>query len=393
MRHAGYILFLCLTLSGMMCGCWNRQEPERLSIITAIAFDYDEGKDQYIITLQVARPALLGAPEEPGGQGESVPFYAPALQGDAPYQVLRSFEAEFVREAFWAETEAILIGEALARRGVRPVLDLLERERQFRLTAKAYVVKGQAGPILEQPFAYQTLTGIALRRMVETGAGALSMTPQGTLLDRSMELARPGWEMFMPRLLPREVDELTIPNPVRLEGGGVFRDDRMVGWFDGRATRGWYLISGKFGRSNLIMDLGEGPGKVAVELIRYQGQLSLEWEDDMPRFVVEVRLSGRVQGQTGAEGISVPSPLLAELEDKLGKEMEEDIAQAVLLAQQLQSDIMGFGEMVYRKHPHRWTQLEERWYSQVFPALEVKAEVRVEIDRSGMIVEPTVRRK
>ncbi|NLG86082.1 MAG: Ger(x)C family spore germination protein, partial [Firmicutes bacterium] len=79
--------------------------------------------------------------------------------------------------------------------------------------------------------------------------------------------------------------------------------------------------------------------------------------------------------------------VLSSLERRTATIIKNDIMLAVRRAQDLKSDIFGFGNAVYRLQPQKWKQLEPRW-PLLFSQLEVKVDVRAKISVSGLIKEP-----
>ena len=301
-------------------------------------------------------------------------------------------EQGIVRDLYWADTRAVVVSEELARQvGLIGVLDLLDRERQFRLTAVIIVVEGSSQAVLSQGNAYGELAGPALFRQLVSVGHNLSMVPLGNLREHLNELSRPGLEMLLPRMEAQLPEPPTIPNPSRFMGAAAFRNGQMKGWLDGPATRGWNLITGKFSRGTVVVEIPFGGGTlVSVELLRHHSKASISWAGDKPQVAVEVQVMGRVQSQTGDAPLDVPSSTIRKLEESSGRQLKDDMNGAVIAAQSLGTDIFGFGELIYRKHPQRWLALEKQWADEEFPNLEVELQVTVEIQRTGLIVNPVL---
>jgi spore germination protein KC len=60
---------------------------------------------------------------------------------------------------------------------------------------------------------------------------------------------------------------------------------------------------------------------------------------------------------------------------------------ALKKAQELNTDIFGFGEVIHQKYPKEWKELEKRW-DEVFPEIEVKVIVKSKLNLTGEITRP-----
>lgn len=61
---------------------------------------------------------------------------------------------------------------------------------------------------------------------------------------------------------------------------------------------------------------------------------------------------------------------------------------AVAKAQELDSDIFGFGAELNRTNPEKWAELRERW-DEEFPRVDVQVEVKAKLRRSGLLIRST----
>ncbi|HOL16241.1 MAG TPA: Ger(x)C family spore germination C-terminal domain-containing protein, partial [Bacillota bacterium] len=57
-------------------------------------------------------------------------------------------------------------------------------------------------------------------------------------------------------------------------------------------------------------------------------------------------------------------------------------------AQELKSDIFGFGNLIYRKNPRLWEKIGPRWDEEIFPRLKIDLKVNFVILRAGLIKDP-----
>jgi hypothetical protein len=70
--------------------------------------------------------------------------------------------------------------------------------------------------------------------------------------------------------------------------------------------------------------------------------------------------------------------------------IDNEIMMAIARSKQLNVDLFGFGDKVYKKYPRAWKQIESDW-QEVFNSMEVKVDVNTELQRSGKLISPLIR--
>ena len=104
------------------------------------------------------------------------------------------------------------------------------------------------------------------------------------------------------------------------------------------------------------------------------------------RFKASVSAEGRLQD------FACPQfPLEREFIDSLNRRMatviRNEIARSLEKARELESDIFGLGNIIYRTRNEEWKRLGENWRD-IFPGVMVDIEVEAKILRHGLILEP-----
>ena len=149
------ILLFCLvfTMLFFQAGCWDRREPGFLGVVTAVAFDFDPQTDLLKVIAQVANPLGIGSGESGGqsggGGGGKNLFWVVEASGQTIYEAIKRTEQITSRKLLWSHLEAVLFSEEMAREGLLPVLDYIDRERQARLIARPFVEQGDMRQLSE----------------------------------------------------------------------------------------------------------------------------------------------------------------------------------------------------------------------------------------------------
>jgi len=387
MKRKGFIIALTLG-SVLLAGCWNLREPEQLALVTLVSFDFD-GESQ-LYSVQVVIAADVGEAQGDGPAGARPGrFWVLGGTGRTPYGALRQLQEETTHLIYWAHARMVLFGEGLARRGIEGVLQLAEREPQFRPTAAVAVVEGPAQWLLAQEYPLDTEPGEALFEQLQMVAFNRGTAPLVNLRDTSMLLARPGLDLLLPRVQARpSAPGLDARHPARVAGSAAFAGGRMVGWLDEAETQGWSLIAGKHRLGLVELEVGEPvSGRVAVALHAVQVRVVPAVAADRVSMEIKLRVYGHVESYEGALGLRFPGAVTIALQQYVEAGVAQLVQGAACRARFLGSDVFGFSELIYRTRPRDWADREERW-AEAFRDLEVRVQVEAVLTGTGLKVEP-----
>jgi spore germination protein KC len=395
------ILTLVILHIPINAGCWNRREPENLASILAIGLDYDDDSGQYEVLMEIVNHGAFSGGEGGGGSSQGMqPSQVFAARGNTPFEALRRAETIVPRELFWAHTEVMVISETVARRGILPALDFLTRERQSRLIIFPLISSDQIRSILDAQGPLEVLFGQGLLTQIETIQRNDAVIPPVDLRILHMQLSQQGIDPFLPRARLVQVQQQsgqqqaggrnsTSPaNMVELNGGAAFRGDRMAGWLNNQATRGWHWITGEAFRGLVTFPCPCEGEEHFISVDIYQSYCSIEPQmaDGRPKVKLDIKVEGRLQDLTCTDMIMNKENAGRILNNLLKEAVKEDVSASLGRARELGSDIFGFGRAFYRTIPRDWSSLKDNW-EEHFRRLAVEVLVKATIRRTGMTVE------
>ncbi len=386
-----WILVLC---SILQAGCWDIREPEELVHPQVLAFDVDE-EGNYLVTVQFSVPQAAMLQTQGGRGGGSQMFFTQSEKGQTMSQALFNLRRFMTRELSLGHVRVILLSERLAREGIDPVIDMVTRERELRLLAGIAVVEGDLDKLMraQLPLEPVPVTGIA--RLINTFGRRVATSTSEPILIKIVEYLRPGQDLLLPRLrVTAEETESQPPEkpgtpPMDLLGSAAFRGPRMAGWLDDRETRGWNWVKTRNRRGLLLVEM---PGGCMASLLVVSSHATVEPKVDSGevRMKVKLHISVSLNEVSGPAGI-VPDLNLTDEETvllirrRLSEVVRNDIEMALARAQELGSDIFGFGNLIYRKYPEFWAQVAGRW-EDIFRRLPVEIVVETSFSRPGFLL-------
>lgn len=402
LRAVTLVLLAATTMT--VTGCWNRREIETIGFVMAVGVDEarEEGKIQ--LTVHLAKPFATGGGGEGRGPTEEKPFWVVSSTGYTVFEAVRNFLSQSPRRPFWAHNRFILIGEEFARKGIRDVLDWFDRDGETRRRVWVVVAKGaKASDLLQAEFELERMPSEAGMGIILAARSGLSTVVSRMLNDFLQALEGEGIDPLAVRaeIVPRpqkfdirgELKREEIGASARVTGAAVFKDDRLVGWFNKPETRGLLWILGEV-RSGIIVikKPGEEDKFIGLEILRAKGGFKPEVKDGKVSVEVKVEAEANLGDVQGFIDPLKSPEVWASMERRMATVIRNEVMAAVAKAQELGSDVFGFGAELNRRNPKKWAELKERW-DEEFPRVNVQVQVKAKLRRSGLIMRsPKIKR-
>lgn len=366
-RRYRLLLVLMLCAAIVLAGCSNVKQLNRISFVTAIGID--KSASGVMVHALVAVPGNYTSlsPGNSGGSGKQRPNYIISEEGAEVAQALYKMKRKTARDLNYGHTRFILISDELAKEDVGELLDLFMRRAEFQINAWIAVTKGSAKKILQTvPEAPQSVTDYLVDTFSQAGSDSMEIFPI-YLYQFYSYLREPGKTPYA-----MEIDTEKEGNQLQLTDLVLFRDAKMVGTLAPQETKYLQMLSGKRLRSESI-------------LLKRRNFIVLHYhvhkQVSSDGIKVDMRVYVELDDNPGASPVLISQ--LPELESDLGELLRNDIRNLIKKMQKLKADPAGFGEQ-YRLAHRGFLQADE-WVNAIFPKLPVDVNVRVQIERKGML--------
>lgn len=389
MKWRVFIYLLCLLLTFNLTGCWNSRELDTLGIVQAIGIDQAED-GQISLTLQILKPATIKPSSEGdkgGGGGGDENVMVVTATGQTLFDAIRNATYQVSRRSFFSQNNVIVIGEEAAKSGIAPLLDLTVRDPELRLLTYVFIAKGKAKDILEAQHKQEKFPAKALENMAIT-APATSKSPQTRLLEVTKSLVSKTNDPFVAGIESMELlNGGSEKKQVKHSGTAVFKEDKLIGWFNEKETRGLLWVLGEVKSGVIVVASPKDESKKAVlEIIRASSKVIPEFVEGNLTVTIAVKAEGNLSEQMSPINLTQPETF-KELEAKQAVAIKDEITAAVNKAQSWGVDIFKFGTEVHRKFPGEYTELKDNWEEE-FRNIVVNIEVESKLSRVGLTTEP-----
>ncbi len=389
---AFFLIISCI----FTAGCWDQIEIVDLALVIATALDKgDDPENKVALTIQVANPRMFIPGEGGGGDGEEA-FWTATGTGKTIREATFGINHRVPRRLFFGHNRLMIVGEEVARDGIKPYLDRYFRSRATRPNLYILVARGKGQDILETNMATFRSSGMALINMLDLGNNHTVVPVR--LIQFVYDLTSASSAAVAPMVQVVEQSSVSIEEAKHAErlqtlsvkGLAVFNSrGQMVGEMNETETAGLLWIRDWLERHQLTVPcpIEEAEASVDLDLVGSTTKTRVEiGEDGIPRFDIQVKAVLEVGEHFGEEMGMDRSWYIDGLEKRANTAIVKQIRAAVSKAKALNADVLGFAEEVYRQHPREWEVIRNNW-SDIFPLVEVNVSSMSEITSRGMSAE------
>lgn len=366
-------LFVLFIFALLLSGCWDRREINDMAFVLTTAMDL--GPDDTVrVSMQIPLAGQLGGPKGGGGgSGGDKTYYVDSDTGQTVREAFAKVQARSSRRLYSAHRRVIIIGEDFARkRGIRELFDAIARYPENRITAYMIVAKGKAADLLNTQPKLERFSGEAIRELAKSEGQIII-----NIKNVAQALSNPNTDPLLMYMGPKQTEgSKDKANQVEVLGYAHFRQDKMVGTFEGEhmSAVNWlrrqtqpYDYAIPFGKGTVSVEVAEGRTTLNSN-IHADGSVSFT-----------VRIMGRLAVMENTSGRDLNEiRTFREVRQAAGEHLREQILATLRQIQDRQTDPVELGMEIWRNYPREWeTRYEKNWRKRLS---EARMDVRVQVD-------------
>lgn len=370
MRVGGLFLIIVLTMI-LSTGCWDQQllKDERIAYI--VSYDLDpSGKIMSTISI------LDVSKSQSGGDDYSEIH---TVVGDTSRHTRDIIDREVPGRLAVSKLRVILLGEALARKGIYPILDVYYRDPRSALNAKIAVVQGNAKDMINQKLSGSMLIGDHYNTLIQSAENR-TVVPKVNL------------QLICPKMLDVG-DDFAIPyitNDARspsISGTAVFNGDQMRGTLSSEDSLLYLLMDKELSkRASLTVKVNNEKGE------KPENYLAMDIQKVKRKMKINVRNSNQIQVKMDIKlmvsAIEYPrdhlnlKPTLSRLNKTLSEELTSRANSLIEKMQRLNHDGFAIGRRIMAYYPNTWEKLD---WEEDYKKVQFDPKITVEIVNHGII--------
>ncbi|MCZ8524028.1 MULTISPECIES: Ger(x)C family spore germination protein [Paenibacillus] len=367
---------LAAMLLGCLTGCWDRTEINDLAFVLTSALDIEkDGKIRYSVLVPL--PGQMGGPSGGGGgTGGEKSYYIDSETGNTSREAQSKLQQRMSRRMFLAHRRTVLVGEELAKKGIRFLFDAIPRTPESRMTTYMIVTKGKAYDMLKASPKFERFPSEAIRELVKSRSAI-----QMNMKDVGVSLSAPGTDPVLAYMTEKESQKSEKPSKeVEMAGYAQFKDDKMIGTLEGAAADGLAWLKNQTITTSINVKLTEEIHATA-RIYDSQTHMDVKLEGGKPRFQIKVQAKSKILEITSYFDLSRTDKIQI-VEKEISAYIKKAMQETIKTMQQKEADSAMLGGYIWRAYPRLW----EEQYAKDWPAGLKDAEFQIEV--STTLMEP-----
>ena len=366
---------LLMLVIALLAGCWNNRDLKSIGLCTAIGIDKPDNQYPIEVSAQIAKSSALGTIEK---AKDEKAFVFASLSAHTFHGCSRNlFTINLDRDIYVNHIRLIVIGEEFAKNGIADGLEYYERDHEFSMDALVVAAKGlKATTVLQAESELQDVPANHIFQALKN-TQATSEAYDISLYDAFTKMHTEGIEMTVGCFQFEPGSNETSLQNMDVRGAAAFKGDKLVGWLNKDETKILRILESKLtGGVFEVPNPIEEDKYIAYELFSVKTNFELSIEDNMPSFHIKVEAKGGVCEIHGEE-TQVNTNTIKIMETATNEVIKQQIEKTLKKAQQeLKSDIIGFGNKIYKNNPQYWGTIKDDW-DNIYENMPISVEVEV----------------
>lgn len=381
-------LLLLLVFVPLLSGCWDRIEMNDVAFLMASALDItEEGQVRSSIVLPIPSGVSDGGSGKASTGGTlGKTYFVLSATGTNIYEAERQLQQKMSRHFFRGHRRVVFIGESLAKKGIKDILDLFSRDPGSRLRTYLVVAKGkEALELIQTDHPMERIPSEEVRELESSGVGTavtfrdfLKTQASGGIVPvtGAIELVPPSDNL--------KKDESTPSKIFRLSSTAVFMNYKLLGYLNSVETRNLRWIKGEVKHQNFGEKLPRIGGSVGVVLHKMDSHIKTTMNGDTAMVHIDLIGDGVLNESYVNLDLNQPKNL-AIIEKELGDLISEETLNTLRKAQtEWKADIFGIGLQLHQFQYQTWKKVGAEWNA-IFSNANITVTTKISLRRAGMI--------
>jgi spore germination protein KC len=372
----------------VLSGCWDHREIAEITVVVGMAVDKDDD-DKFILTIEGINAKEL-SDKTASGFAPSVVF---SLKGDTLAELSQKMNIGIAKHLIFSHMKVLVISESVLKEGVLDFIDFLERNREIRDDFNIVTARNvKAADVLKVTYLVQKSSSLKLHTQLNSFVESWGGDPDIRLNDFIQAYTSAGRRGVMAALTiegdPQKggsVDNMKKGAPdamVVVDSLAILKKDKLQDFLPLKDARNYLWIINKLDKTVETVACSKDKF-LGVRIFNTVTKSKARLVKGRAMINLKVRAEAYLDSSQCRDDLTQINTF-----KKFGKLTEKQIkknleATIKLLQQEYESDIFGFGEILYRQDYNNFKRIEKQW-DEYFKDAIVNVDVNVKIRRSGV---------
>lgn len=381
-------VFILIIALFSLSGCFNYRELNDLAIMTAVAIDRVD--DNFELTIQVVNPKK----QQDSSNANQPDFVIYTTKDKSIQRAFREMVNMAPKRIYAAHLQLLVLSEEVAKNYTDEIVDFFFREPEIRDEFQILMAKGnEASDKLEVITPLTTLSSMDIFNTLDSNKKYLGSVSSVTFNDFMHAYLDPNTEIVLPVLeivgnseegKEQENVETSISSAnLKLSAMAIFKDNKLVKILDEDDSINLNMLLGEMNETIIQYECGEGK-YAAFEIISSDSELEVDPEKKKATFTITGHASvNEVQCDLDLRKIEVGNKMREELNKTIKEALLDTINE---IRDDYNTDVFGIKDSFYKKYPDYFKEIEDKWYDEVFPNLDIDVDVNIKLYEKGNIL-------
>ncbi len=387
-------IFILILLVFLLTGCWNYRELDDMSIVGAVGIDYNTETKLFEVSVQIFKAKKTSTSVTAAGSSDESPIIIYEDTGKTIHEILRNMITTAPKKVYIGHIDAIIIGKETAENYLIESLDFFFRDPESRKDFDILVsYDKKASEILKIITPLNNVTSSDIKDIIESNSKYKAIVTSITYDKFVSMIFQEGLEAVVPAISIKgnevekgETTENTKSSvssaDIEISKLAVFKEDKYLGILNEEESFGYNLLSGNVKETVFSFPCEEN-AYASIEIIKSKTDIEVSLnKKNIPKAKIKINIEAANSENNCAINIMEKEGI-----DKIVKLAKKELNKYISLTMNkiqktYNSDILGFGEYLFRNENKYWKKNGKEWYK-IFPNIEYGVEIEIKISKKG----------
>ncbi|KYG91417.1 spore gernimation protein [[Bacillus] sp. KCTC 13219] len=391
--HKTASILLLISICLLLSGCWSKKELNDIAIVVALGID--QQGDEYEVTVQVVNPGEISSKQPTSGRSPVTTYSA---TGATLFEAIRKVTLLAPRKSYFSHLQIIVLGSELIENGIKPALDFLSRDHEFRNDLNiiaAYETTAKDIVSILTPVEKIPANKITFSLKISEKAWGSTVTVAlyeliDALHDEENSFVLSTLELLGSKeigMSKENVDQIVVPTILKYNGLAVFKQGKIVGLLTDEESKGYNFLTDNIKGTIEQITCPDG-GNLATEITHSKTTVKGKIDNNTPKIHVIINVQQNV-GEVKCVIDLTKEQTIKEINDKTSDIIKQKIEKTLhALQKKYEADAAQFNKVLHKQEPKKWRDIKNEWTT-LFPDVEVTVDVNVHTRNSGTIQNST----
>ena len=375
------LVLLCF----LLCSCKDYAELNKLAIVTAMGID--KKNDKYEISLLIANSPKADTTSK---EGEAKTTVYKAV-GKTVAEAIKEINKKSPKELYFSHINVVIISEEIGKEGFFKVADWLIRHPQTR--NKFYLMQvndNKASNVLKIISPLESFPSQSIATLIESSKNSRAVGDTASYSNFIGRILEKGYEPIMLTVKINgnvkegsKQENLETAEPktyLSLGPLAIYKNDKLIKTTTKKETDIINIINNE--AKELTTTIKYKNNKLNIFSNNLKTKLKLTSNNSG---IIYIKGSGSIYEANGNINLN-NNKEIKKIEKAWNKTIKNNTEKLLTnIKENYQSDIFGFGNMIYKNYPKKWKKIKANWNNIYFKKFKIKVYVDTKIISTGSL--------